>query len=867
MADDDVVNRKAWRLVRELNSGSDELLDAPALIGGSRTYTYRQMFRMWDRYAEVFSALGMTGESHARVLLYGTSAAEPVIALYALNMCGASVSLACLLDLLDDKNLERLVAEEHVTDIVLPDFVVPRDFFRFLTSRRELMGIRNIVILRTDLAGPFTPRVVVPLVGAQREALRRLPGAQLMDDLLARHAGHPIQYAEGLDDAAFVVHTSGTTGGIHKPVPLSDVGMNEAARRVLRHEKWSFLHHDMRILVGMELSATYALADMTHLPLVAGGTVVTLFLDSLNPHFLEALRYYDLNVLLTTPFSLDALGMCEADLSGVDVVFVGGAYVSPSAKRRHDATLRRCGAKTGVSIGYGLSEAGGACIVAPGDRDDDAMGYPLPGVKVKVLDEADGVHYDLADGPRTGVLFIGSPSVSSGRIDGKSYFHIDEIEGEPYLNTFDLVRVNEDGSLTHAGRMDRYFVNNEGIRFDAGLVEGAISGQPQIRACAVAPHYDKTIHDTVPVLYVQVDRSGRAALDVVRDALVKVFVQDGAFQRSNLPAQCVVMDAIPRNAMGKVDVLAVQSGGKGTRFLVSPVRRDGRLVDVRLGRAGDSMMLQSGLPDELDQMEMTYAQMVLWFIPGAHEWYSAGNTTQKRKALEKGVTFMKQYAQQVGPSQFPFGMAFPMAQPPYAQGWGQAPQPMPYVPFFPFVPLAPAPQGVAAQPVTTPFPMPPFQAPAGQQAPDAQQQSMPAFPFGMPPYGMAAPIWPGSAQQVVQPPFVPAPQPYELYENALRNAIAILQNMLAQSEAARGASRPMAGSQAEPSAQADGDAHPADSAVPAAFAPGYGCPQMPMPNQPMRQAPGVGMLPTSNYLGAVLGSLFGAANTDYFYED
>ncbi len=840
MKDAGIINKKAWRLVRELNSMTDELLDSPALIGGSRTRTYRQLFRMWDRYAEVFSALGMTGANHARVLLYGSSSAEPIIALYALNMCGASVSLVPLMDLLNAENLERMVAEEHVTDIVLPDFIVARDYLHFLLSKREQMGIHNIVILHCDLAGPFAPSIVAPLVRMQRESLRGLPGAQLMDDLLNRYASHPICYGTDLDEAAFIVHTSGTTKGIHKPVPLSDKGINEAARRILCHEKWSFLHHNMRMPALMELSAAYGLVNMVHLPLVAGGTVVTLFLDIFNPWFLDAMAHYDLNALLSTPFSIDALSACEADLSSIDVVFVGGAYVSAAAKKSYDAAMRRCGSKVGVSIGYGLSEAGGACIVASDDRDDDAMGYPLPGVRVKILDENEGVYYDLDDGPRTGVLFINSPSVSSGCIDGKTYFSIDEIDGEPYLNTFDLVRVNEDGSLTHAGRMNRFFVNNEGVRFDAGLVEGAISAQPQIRACAIAPHYDKTIHDTVPVLYVQVDKAGQAASDMVRDALVQVFITEGAFQRTNLPAQCVLMNAIPRNAMGKVDVRAVQSGNKGARYLVSPVREGERLVDVRLSRATDSMMLQAGIPDELGQVEASYAQMVLWFIPGAYAWYSTGDTKQKRKVLEKGVTIMKQFAQQMDPSQVPYGMPFPMPQPPYAPAWNQAPQPMPFAPVCPAAQPAPAPQGPTQQPATPPFQMPPFQTPPFQtppfqmppvqQASDAQQQPMPAFPSAMPFCGQPAANVPNPAQQSAQPDFGHTPQPYELYETALKNAIALLQNLLAQSEAARAATQP----------NAEGN---------------------------VQQPSGVGMLPTNGYLGSMLGSLFGATNTDYFYED
>lgn len=152
--------------------------------------------------------------------------------------------------------------------------------------------------------------------------------------------------------------------------------------------------------------------------------------------------------------------------------------------------------------------------------------------------------------------------------------------------------------------------------------------------------------------------------------------------------------------------------------------------------------------------------------------------------------------------------------------------------------------------------------PVAQQAPDAQQQPVQAAPVATPFFAQPAPNWTSPAQQGVQAPFAPAPQPYELYENTIKNAIAFLNNLLSQSQAARAAVEPKADSQADQPEQTDQDAQ---ANVP--FAPFFGCQQPPMPNQPMQQSPGVGMLPTNNYLGGLLGSLFGATNTDYFYED
>ena len=35
------------------------------MIAGDREYTYRQMFRLWERYAEVFSALEINEANHS----------------------------------------------------------------------------------------------------------------------------------------------------------------------------------------------------------------------------------------------------------------------------------------------------------------------------------------------------------------------------------------------------------------------------------------------------------------------------------------------------------------------------------------------------------------------------------------------------------------------------------------------------------------------------------------------------------------------------------------------------------------------------------------------------------------------------------
>ena len=85
--------QKAWKFIRDVNNTSLCDLNRVALEDGARSYTYGLMFREWERYASVFSALGMAGENQSRVGLLGSTCVETIFALYGLNMVGADVSV------------------------------------------------------------------------------------------------------------------------------------------------------------------------------------------------------------------------------------------------------------------------------------------------------------------------------------------------------------------------------------------------------------------------------------------------------------------------------------------------------------------------------------------------------------------------------------------------------------------------------------------------------------------------------------------------------------------------------------------------------------------------------------------------------
>ena len=768
----EIIEQKSWKYIQELNSYSEESLDAVALVDGRKEYTYRQMFRKWENYAEVFSALDITEKNHSRVGVLSAPAAEPTMVFYALNMTGASVSMIYSVDIEDRESWNRMIEKEGITDLLLCDFMLQPEQLHRILSDKEALGLRNIIVLHVRVAGPFAPLWMQAYSHLKYQQLKSFAGALFMDDLLKEYEATPIVYGSSNSrDDALILHTSGTTNGVHKPIPLSDRGFNEAVARLLRNESLQSLRGSAVCCLGMELSASYAAVDMMHLPFAFGGTLITLPLGLLNPQFAASIQRYRINVLLgASPLFESWLKMpVRWDLSSLKLVWIGGEYVSPDAKQKYNEYLKQCGADARISIGYGLTEIGGACIIASPDRDDDAIGYPMSGVKVRIFDENEEKYYDLEDGARTGVMFLSSPSLSSGRIDDTVFFKLDEIDGETYLNTYDLVRVNEDGSLNCVGRMNKYFVNNEGIRFDAGLVETAVSAQPDITGCGLAPGYYKAIHDTIPVLYVQTRVTGAKAPDIVRKALYNVFIHDNKIAETNLPGQCVITDSIPLTTTGKVDVYKiVNSNVKGTRYKVEPVRKQGKLTDIQLIPVSATENLPgmwAGAPDELAKQVDTLDKLVSFGKNG----FLPPQGLPLPNLLPQGLplpNILPQGKDNQPPQGFPFppGWPFPILA---AQGKdNQPPQGFPFPPGWPFPILAA--QGENNQPPQG-FPFLPglplpnlaaqgmnFQAPQGLPLPNIMPQGLP-LP-NIPPQGFPFPPgWPL--------PFMPIPDMGSQQEN------------------------------------------------------------------------------------------------------
>ncbi len=159
------IEQKSWKYIRELCSLNESDMDRAAVIDGNRKFTYDAMFREWERYAAVFTALDMTEEQQARVGVLGSTCAEVIFAFYGLNRVGAQVSLVASWSAFNAERIKQTILDEKLTDFILTDDLAQQDLVRELLLCRKELGLRHVLLMHVHVGGAASN----PMLAAAQE--------------------------------------------------------------------------------------------------------------------------------------------------------------------------------------------------------------------------------------------------------------------------------------------------------------------------------------------------------------------------------------------------------------------------------------------------------------------------------------------------------------------------------------------------------------------------------------------------------------------------------------------------------------------------------------------------------------------------
>jgi long-chain acyl-CoA synthetase len=358
-------------------------------------------------------------------------------------------------------------------------------------------------------------------------------GATSWDELVARESDDFELVDRADDDIAVILYTSGTTGQ-PKGVALSHANLVSNARSTatlyeLDRERWA--------LAVLPLSHSYGLTLMN-----SGNILGTrgVLLRWFHPErVLETIQSHRVQSMAGVPtMFVYLLQLPDAERFDTSSMLVWGSGAAPLPVEIIEPFEKKFGGR--LLEGYGLTEA--SPVVSghrfSGVRKIGSVGQPIPGVEVRILDDAD---HELPTG-ELGEVCVRGPNVMLG------YYGLPEetartIRGG-FLHTGDMGRLDEDGFLFIVERKKDLIIRG-GFNIYPREVEEVLYAHPAIAEAAVVGMRDPLMGEEVLAWVVPRPGTKLAAEDVIafcRERLAKF----------KCPREVRFLDTLPKSPIGKV---------------------------------------------------------------------------------------------------------------------------------------------------------------------------------------------------------------------------------------------------------------------------------------------------------------------------
>lgn len=408
------------------------------------------------------------------------------------------------------------------------------------------------VIRQLDASGA---RLIVVEDGATAEhGVTTLAVADLYEDVLGRDKPPEVDSST----LALLIFTSGTTG-VPKGVMLDHANidaMAEMSRQAMQ------LQADDRCLLILPLFHVNGIMVSVLMPLLAGASVV--IAEKFDPHsFFDTVERHRPTFFSAVPTIYTMLAALPDDVrpdtSSVRFGICGAAPASAELLSRFEA-------RYGFPLieGYGLSEGTCASTINPvtGPRRAGTVGIAFPRQRIRIIDEAGT---EVATGV-DGEVIIAGPNIMRGYLGRPDETARVIIDG--WLHTGDIGHLDADGYLTLVGRSKDMIIRG-GENIYPKEIEDVLTSDPAVLDAAVIGIPDDKWGETVAA-YVQ-PRPGHS---INIQELHRICASKLAGYKR--PTSITVMDAIPKNPVGKTDKALLRLCGPSDRppqFSTDPGRR------------------------------------------------------------------------------------------------------------------------------------------------------------------------------------------------------------------------------------------------------------------------------------------------------
>jgi fatty acid CoA ligase FadD36 len=177
---------------------------------------------------------------------------------------------------------------------------------------------------------------------------------------------------------------------------------------------------------------------------------------------------------------------------------------------------------------------------ADGERRPGWVGLPVAGVETRLLDDAgDPVPHD---GETVGKLQVRGSTLFDGYLN-RPEATAEAFDADGWYRTGDVAVVDDQGMHRIVGRESVDLIKSGGFRIGAGEIETSLLGHPGVQEAAVVGMPDEDLGQRIVAFVV-------GSSDLNTDELINFVAQDLSIHKR--PREVRLVDALPRNAMGKV---------------------------------------------------------------------------------------------------------------------------------------------------------------------------------------------------------------------------------------------------------------------------------------------------------------------------
>ncbi|OGP68642.1 MAG: AMP-dependent synthetase, partial [Deltaproteobacteria bacterium RBG_16_44_11] len=449
-----------------------------ALIFYGNEISYKKLKEHIDRFATALADLGVKrGDT---VALYLLNCPQYVIAYFATLRLGAKVTP--ISPVYTSHEIKHQIEDSDATVMICQDIlydnvkragvtlkhIILTSVLEYLPKLKKLLGKGLLGKDYADLQVP-TPEEIAQA------------GMLDFQELMKKYPPNPPQIKiDPKKDIAALPYTGGTTG-LPKAAVLTHYNM--VALTTQAHAFWTILEDGKEVLMAfLPFFHIYGQAVVMLNGLCHGNTLVLLTTPDVEEILSDMERYH------ATSFNgVPTLFEYLKEYEKTDRVnWKKIKLIGCGADTLHDSTVEAWEKRTGSIIheGFGMTETTGFSHGSPYlHNKKGSFGVPIPGMKAAII-EAEGMTFVPVG--EVGEMILSGPNIMQGywKREKESKDSLIDIDGEKWLRTGDIVRMDEDGYFSFFDRK-RDLIKFKGYSVFARHVEEVLCQHPQIKTAGV----------------------------------------------------------------------------------------------------------------------------------------------------------------------------------------------------------------------------------------------------------------------------------------------------------------------------------------------------------------------------------------------